>query len=231
MLLKDVLIIFVKYPQAGLVKTRLAKEIGKNKACLLYRLFVETILKRTPDKRFSRIIFYWPVHKKKEMRNWLGNDFKMYPQKGKDLGERLSQAFKFVFQKGAKRVVAIGTDSPTLDKRIILDAFCELETRPCVIGPSLDGGYYLIGLSIFKPELFKGISWGEDVVFGQTVEQLRRLKLSYSLLEPTVDVDSYRDILLLRKKLKIAHQKNPPGLNCLLTTLDKLENLLMYQKP
>lgn len=201
MLLKNVLIIFVKYPQPGFVKTRLAKDIGKDKACLLYRLFVETILKRTQDKRFSRIIFYSPANKKNEIEKWLGDDLEMYPQKGKDLGERLSQAFKFSFKKGAQRVIAMGSDSPMLDNKLILKAFNRLKQVNCVLGPALDGGYYLIGFSSFCPEIFQGIPWGESRVLEKTKDKIKKLGLELSLLESHLDIDNLDDLNMFQKIL------------------------------
>jgi rSAM/selenodomain-associated transferase 1 len=178
----NVLIIFVKYPEPATVKTRLAKSIGKDSAARLYRAFVEAVVKRTEGKRFQRVIFYSPSGKERQMRNWLGAGLEFYPQEGAILGERLSRAFQFAFKNGAKKVVAIGSDSPTIDKRIILDAFRRLKRAQCVIGPASDGGYYLIGLSSFYDGIFKGICWGTGSVLGRTVDKLRRLKIKYAIL-------------------------------------------------
>lgn len=201
-LLDNVLIIFVKYPQPGFVKTRLAKEIGKENAASLYRLFVEAILSRTDDKNFNRVIFYTPAEKRHQIKDWIGSDMDIYPQKGKDLGERLSHAFKFIFEKGAKRAVVIGSDSPTIDKKIILQAFKELEYNECVIGPSSDGGYYLVGLSYFHTEIFKDITWSTNKVYEQTLNRLRKLKLKFSSLDELFDVDNFEDLVTLKRSLR-----------------------------
>lgn len=203
MLLDNVLIIFIKYPQPGFVKTRLAKDIGKENASILYRLFVEAVLSRTKDRDFKRIIFYYPPESKNRIRNWIGQDYDIYAQKGIDLGNRLSNAFEFTFKKGAKRVIAIGTDSPHLDKKIILKGFKELENKPSVVGPTLDGGYYLLGLSQFHQELFQDISWGTHKVFRQTLDILKKLKIKFSLLEKELDVDTLDDLILLKNKLAV----------------------------
>lgn len=222
MLLDDVLIIFVRYPQPGMVKTRLAKEIGNKKAALLHRLFVEAILMRTNDTDFARFVFYYPPEKREAIRNWLGQDLVIYPQEGDTLGERLSNAFKFTFKKGAKKVVAIGTDSPTIDRKVIKDAFRLLKNMKCVLGPALDGGYYLIGLSSFLEGLFKRISWGTGRVLEQTRDRLKRLSANYSLLDKSFDVDSYRDIFLLKYGLQNALKKNPVGLGPIISVLDEI---------
>jgi glycosyltransferase A (GT-A) superfamily protein (DUF2064 family) len=98
-----VLIVFVKYPQAGRVKTRLAKEIGKIKAALLYKKLAEKIIKQTRCRDYQQVIFYTPKNKKKEIAGWLGKDLNYSSQQGRDLGQRIHKAFDLVFKQGAKR--------------------------------------------------------------------------------------------------------------------------------
>lgn len=216
----NVLIIFVKYPQAGRVKTRLAKHIGKQKAADLYRLFTEAVLKRTKDKNFRRLIFYTPPDKEKEIKKWLGSDgLEFRPQRGRGLGERLFNAFRLALgSSSARRVAAIGTDSPLIDRKVINNAFKALETKQCVLGPALDGGYYLIGLSSFNKEVFKGIDWGTRKVFKQTIAKLRRLNISHSFLDTSFDVDTHRDVSSLKQELRDISQKNH---------LNKISNFLL----
>jgi rSAM/selenodomain-associated transferase 1 len=227
---RDCLIIFVKYPQAGKVKTRLAKSIGEENAARLYRALVETLLKRTNSDKFQRIIFYSPRGKGKEMRRWLGEDFAFVPQKGKGLGERLSGAFKFAFRNGAKRVIAIGSDSPTLDKKFIAEAFGELKDAQCVIGPALDGGYYLIGLSSWIDGIFKGIQWSTESVLNRTISKLKQLNIKHILLGKSFDIDSYQDIILLRKRLQGAFGINPAGLKRLSCVLEELQGTYLHMR-
>ena len=236
----NVLIIFIKYPQAGFVKTRLAKEIGKKNASELYRLFVETILSQVKDKNFTRVIFYSPVSKRNEIKRWLGENpalarkggvnLVLYPQKGRDLGERLSDAFRLVFRKGAKRVVVIGTDSPTLDKKIVLDAFERLNNVQCVLGPALDGGYYLVGLSYFYREIFKGINWSSVKVFNQTLAIIKRLRIQFSLLKENFDIDNLCDLMSFRRRLPQIHKTNSADLTYLIEALDKVLKDQKYVK-
>lgn len=220
---RDCLIIFVKYPQAGRVKTRLAKSIGEENAARLYRALVETLLRRTQGNKFRRIIFYSPCGKEKEMRGWLGEDFIFAPQKGRGLGERLAGAFRFAFRNGATRVIAIGSDSPTLDKKLIAEAFGKLKDARCVIGPALDGGYYLIGLSSWLEGIFKGIRWSTESVLIQTIARLKQFKIRHILLGKSFDIDSYHDIILLKKKIQEASGRNPLGLKRLSCVLEELE--------
>ena len=210
----------MKYPEPGLVKTRLAKNIGEYQAASLYRLFVEAILARTEDARFSRIIFYSPPEKKSEIMDWLGHKTGVYyPQRGDTLGEKLSNAIEVMFKNGAGKVVTIGTDSPTVDKKIILKAFEKLENKPCVIGPAIDGGYYLIGLSSFHKKIFKDIDWSTENVLKQTRERLNELKLNFAILDEKPDIDSFDDLLALKDELPVAHKINPVGLAPIISVL------------
>lgn len=204
---KNALIIFIKYPQPGKVKTRLAKGIGGEKSVLLYRMFVDALLKRTAPGNFQRMVFYSPANKKNEIAKWLGEDIRIYPQRGGALGDRLLKAFDFAFKNGAEKVIAIGSDSPLLDNALINRAFRCLRNKEIVVGPAFDGGYYLIGLSSLEKSLFQGISWGTEKVFKQTMEKIREKKKSHEILSVHFDVDRKEDIFLLRDKIK------GPGIN------------------
>ena len=222
MFFSDVLIIFVKYPQPGSVKTRLRKTIGARKATLLYKLFVKSILEATNSNTYRRMIFYTPAGKEKEIKDWLGEGREVYLQRGNNLGERLSNAFQFAFQNGARSVVAIGTESPLLDKKSILKAFKELKNKSCVIGPSQDGGYYLLGLSKFKREIFQNINWGTDRVFKQTLNAIKKSKLKFCLLELGFDVDTIDDLILLKQQLRNLRKAKSKLLSPLIDLLNKI---------
>jgi len=217
-----ILIIFVKYPEAGFVKTRLAQSIGKERAASLYRLFVELLLKRISDISFERFIFYTPAEKKEKLSSWLGGGSKLFPQRGDNLGQRLSNAVQFAFAKGACGVVIVGTDIPLLDKEVILTAFKKLEDRQCVIGPSLDGGYYLLGLSHFDAKIFQNMNWGTDKVLNQTLEAVKHSRLTYSLLEERFDVDDIEDLVRLKLSLRRYRKAGPCELDLLSDRLDEL---------
>ena len=219
----NTLIIFIKSPDEGAVKTRLAQGIGKKKAAVLYRLFVEAILTRTKDKSFGRVIFYDPPDKREEIMNWIGDDTELHPQSGNGLGERLSNAFDFVFNRDARKAVVIGSDSPTIDANIIRQAFRELETREFVIGPSRDGGYYLLGMSSFRKEVFQGIEWSTDRVFKETVRVFESLGADFHILDKDIDVDRPEDLTPLKAKLARASRRNPIGLSRLSEILAQLK--------
>ena len=221
MLPDNVLIIFVKYPQPGFVKTRLAKEIGKKNASELYRLFVETLLARIKDKNFTRVIFYSPISKRNEIKRWLGDNLALSPQKGRGLGERLSYAFRLTFKNGAKRVVVIGTDSPALNKKLILDAFKKLKETQCVLGPAFDGGYYLVGLASFHEEIFQHIYWSSDNVFKQTLKTIKKSRISFSLLDKQLDIDNKDDLHTFCRGLSEIYRAEPEGLAPLVNFMTK----------
>jgi glycosyltransferase A (GT-A) superfamily protein (DUF2064 family) len=127
-------------------------------------------------------------------------------------------------------VVTIGTDCPLVDKEIINSAFAALESKQCVLGPSLDGGYYLIGLSLLKKEVFKGISWGTKKVFSQTLDRLKRTKMNYYILKSLFDIDTSQDAALLKEKLGRMHRL-PAGLWPVLARLRKLKYNKDNKKP
>ena len=198
----NTLIIFLKYPQPGLVKTRLGADIGNEKAAYIYKKFTEFILEEIKSNIYYQVIFYSPENKREEIVSWLGKDFEFYPQQGDDLGERIQHAFDYTFSRGAKRVVIIGTDNPLVSKDILQKAFSELVNSQAVIGPCLDGGYYLLGLSNYSKDIFEGITWSSKKVLEQTISKLKKQGFQYKTLEKQFDVDDIQNLKLLKDKLE-----------------------------
>lgn len=218
----NILAIFAKFPQAGMVKTRLSTEIGCRKVVALYRIFVETIVKNTEDKDFKRILFYAPPAQKKNFSDWLGSEIALHPQKGRELGGRLASAYRFAFAQGAGRVVVIGTDSPLIDRNIIRKAFAKLKNRDCVLGPSRDGGYYLLGLSHPCAEIFEDIEWSTKKVLKQTLKTLNTLNVSYTLLDEHFDVDTRADLIELKHSLRKLRRASSANFDLLLRVVKPL---------
>lgn len=192
--MKNKLVIFLKYPEPGKVKTRLAKIVGDEKAALLYKRFVEHVLKQTKSDKYERYLYFSPIDKKDLFIKWLGNGFKLIPQVGYDLGERLSNAYVDMFDLGADKVVAIGTDCLECDNIIIKKAFDVMEDCEAVIGPTFDGGYYLLGLKSFRMELFKNIEWSTPRVYAETEARFNKYGIGFRSLNKLQDIDTYDDL-------------------------------------
>ena len=189
--------IFVKYPEPGKVKTRLAGTLGKEAAARLYRRMAGDIIRRLALKgceQYETIIFFDPPERASDVRDWLGDDECYIQQSGGDLGERLSNAFRAVFNSGAGRAVVVGTDCPDVTQDIVTRALQHLREKDVVIGPAEDGGYYLLGLSSHAPGTFDSIDWSTGRVFQQTIEKIKQQGLSFVTLEPLKDLDGPEDL-------------------------------------
>ncbi|HIJ59284.1 MAG TPA: glycosyltransferase [Nitrospirae bacterium] len=179
------LAVFFKVPQLGRVKTRLAQKIGEEMALEIYQEMLDETFRKVASLEAIEIIGFYDG----EIDTTYCPFKKLYEQKGKELGERLIGAFEQLFKDGFEKVCIIGADSPTLPIQFIYDAFNLLERSRMVIGPTIDGGYYLIGLNSQTPEIFKNILWGSEKVFQQTMEIANNLKLAYQILPEWYDID------------------------------------------
>lgn len=188
------LLIFVKEPVPGQVKTRLAAEIGVDAACHVYRRCVERTLERLVALRDEITLCVEPAGATGRIQTWLGSAWPIQPQRGATLGERLANATNRTLTEGVQRVVVIGTDSPWIDHLRIEGAFLSLERADLVLGPAADGGYYLVGLAKPAPGLFRGIPWSTSQVLDQTLGKTRALGMRVSLLPEGYDVDRLTDL-------------------------------------
>lgn len=204
---RRILIVFVKSPEAGRVKSRLAAHIGGQKARQLYMLFVEDLLDSLDRRGFRLKIFFYPPDHKNVLAKWLGRHRCYEPQQGGDLGERMKHAFEKCFSDGFEAVILVGGDIPDMTGEIVKEGFAALKSSDAVIGPSHDGGYYLIGFrsGSFVPEVFTGISWGTDAVMKSTREILESKGLRLSFLPPWRDIDTNEDLTAL-----IERHRNAP---------------------
>lgn len=198
------LIIFAKAPVPGQVKTRLCPPLTGDEAATLHGSFVIDMLERTktavaklklPLDRYlacapsSTLVFFQIMEERQSV--------KLIDQVGDDLGVRMQQAFAALFGKGYQRVLIVGTDVPSLPLDHYQQALALLNTHDVVLGPALDGGYYLIGLTQPRPELFAGIAWSTDRVLAATQEKAAGLGLKTALLPPWRDVDTIEDLKAL----------------------------------
>jgi len=199
------LIIFVKYPQPGQVKSRLAKDFDSDFAADLYENFVFDILECAVKGDWQLRIYFDPPEKETEIKKLFSNDHEYRPQRGADLGARMKNAFADCFSKGFKSVVLIGSDFPDLPLKIIEDAFALLDSpSDTVIGPAADGGYYLNGLKAetFLPDIFSELLWSTSSVFAETVKILQACGKRTEILPEWQDVDTRDDLINLVERNK-----------------------------
>lgn len=161
------MIVMLKYPRPGRVKTRLAGTLGECPTAELYRCFVEDMLRTVDAQGVRSMLSVDPGEMQAEFASWLGTKRWLQPQCGADLGARMDDAFERAFAKGHERVVLIGSDLPDLPGQILQAAFGFLADHDVVIGPATDGGFYLLGWSCaaFRPGLLAAVPWGTPGVF------------------------------------------------------------------
>ncbi len=193
---KRSLLIFARAPEKGKVKTRLARELGRDLALDIYRGFVEKTVATAARAGLNTVVCYYPMGFKEMMQAWLGLNLAYLPQAGKDLGLRMAGCFKKIFQSGCRQAVLIGTDIPQIRPDHLSEAFLHLECHDTVIGPAKDGGYWLIGFNgcCFDPEFFNGIAWGSSTVFKESLGKMEKSGLSVAVLETLTDIDTLADL-------------------------------------
>ena len=189
---KEQLIIFVKAPRPGGVKTRIAETAGAERACAIYRELVETVLNNLNSIRHTQLRFS-PDDASREIARWRREHWNAEAQGNGDLGARLQRASDGAFANGAERVVIIGSDCPEVKAGDVRAAWKELQSHDLVVGPAVDGGYWLIGLRAPQPELFRDIAWSSDQVLAQTLARAKSLGLRIQLLRILNDIDTEAD--------------------------------------
>lgn len=188
------ILIFLKAPRVGFVKTRLAQAVGAERALEVYRQLVEGQLQRLETVEQVEIHFT-PADAASEMQAWLGPDRSYHPQVEGGLGERLASAIQSSFDGGAASVFCIGGDCPALGEAQIDAAMTALnDGEDVVFGPTEDGGYYLVGLKSPQPELFQSIAWSTGTTLQSSLAVAAKLGLKVKLLERLYDVDEASDL-------------------------------------
>ncbi len=189
------LLIFAKFPEAGKVKSRLARTIGAANAASAYKTMVEIVVRNTRpcNGEFAQVLYYDPPELREKFQSWLQISH-LKPQSGGDLGERMKRALTMTLEE-TEYAVLIGTDCIDVDRSLILKAFQDLQKKAdLVLGPAKDGGYYLIGCKKVCPAIFTGIDWGTERVFSQTLRVAEKLKLHVSCLPQLEDIDTGEQI-------------------------------------
>ncbi len=186
------LIIFTKNPEAGLVKTRLAQTVGDEKALEVYETLREHTALVTATVEAERQVYYSRFIPSSDL--FFTSKFTFKLQEGEDLGARMLHAIRTGFQTGFRHIVLIGTDCYELSSDTLNQAFNALERSDAVIGPAIDGGFYLIGLNMLLPELFLNRQWSTPEVCKETIEVLQRFAIPYELLTALSDIDTFDDL-------------------------------------
>ena len=202
-----VLGIFAKRPIPGAVKTRLAATIGVEAATELHEAMVLDLLDLWGGERIlaaggRRVLVYAPKDAGPWFDERVPQSFALQPQVEGSLGDRMAEFFAGELAEGARRVVLIGSDSPTLDPSLVISAFLCLEGKDLVLGPATDGGYYLIGCRGPVPPVFDDVVWGSASVLSTTLSLAERAGRSLAILPPWYDVDEERDLQVLAAHLR-----------------------------
>lgn len=203
--------VFAKQPRAGTVKTRLAADVGPDMAARLAEAFLLDTLEKVRSLPARRFIVHAPSSARDYFVSLARSDFKAVPQRDGDLGERLRGFLADVASplecagQPLPATILLGSDSPSLPREYLEQAWRELENAEVVLGPATDGGYYLLGCTRRMPPLFDGIAWSTADVLAQTCRKAADAALKVALLPPWYDVDTVEDLRFLRGHLAALH--------------------------
>ncbi len=186
------LIVFVRNASLGRVKTRLASTIGDEPALRVYQLLLRHTRSITEHLDCDKFVYYAEDINEDDL--WNPAIYQKRMQKGNDLGQRMQDAFSTLFEQGYARIVIIGSDCYQLTGQQLQDAFAFLRSGDAVIGPAMDGGYYLMGLWQVLPDLFREINWSTPTVFKETEALFKKFGHSYRLLPMLNDIDDENDL-------------------------------------
>jgi rSAM/selenodomain-associated transferase 1 len=185
-------ILLLKFPRKGEVKARLARQLGEDLVVDLYRNFILDMLSTLEVLGVRHAISYFPPGSLDPLSEWLSRPLSYHPQRGRDHPERLMNTFIDAFSRGEERVLVLASDVPDITPAVIAEACASLEQKDAVLGPSPDGGYYLIGFrrEVFREGAFRGIAWSTERAFSDTMSRLNGLSVHLLPLWPDVDTAS-----------------------------------------
>ena len=185
-------IVFLKAPRPGFVKTRIATELDAEGAAAIYQVLVGITLSRLESRSEVELRFA-PDDAAGELSHWRRPAWQLRPQGDGDLGARMGRAIDDAFSEGVARVLVIGTDCPEIEASDLDDGFSALEGHDLVVGPAVDGGYWLLGLDRPRPELMRDMRWSGDRVFDTTMHRARDAGLRVAELRRLRDIDTLED--------------------------------------
>ncbi len=198
----NAIVIMAKAPFPNKVKTRLMPPLEPEEASGLYHNFLLDKIEQVRSiSNVHPFIAYTPETAEAFFRSILPPGFELVSQSGTGLGERLAEISKYLFRRGFRKVVLLDSDTPTLPPGFIRDAILHLDKADVVLGPCEDGGYYLIGSRSYQPVLFKGIPWSTSQVAELTIGKVQSSGLKISLLDTWYDVDTFEELLRLKREL------------------------------
>lgn len=192
----DCILLLMRAPRLGEVKSRLSGFLHQELVLDLYRQFVLDTAETVAACEQNVLIFVDPPAAVEEVGHWLGDRFSYLGQEGKGLGERMANAFVCAFSRGFRRTILIGSDTPDLPRTILETSLEKLAKKDAVIGPSTDGGFYLIGFSIHQipKDVFRLPVWGSDSVFSDTSAVLSARGYDFHVLPEWTDIDHLHDL-------------------------------------
>lgn len=202
------IVIMAKYPQAGKTKTRLCPPLTQLQAAELYRAMLQDTVSLVAQlDNVDLAIAITPPDAREHFTELVTPGIQLLPVEGADIGECLVKALSGLLEQGYQKAIALNSDGPTLPSSFLVQASQELDLVDLVIGPSDDGGYYLVGVKRLVPEIFQSIAWSTRMVLTQTLERVIELSMSVKLLPAWYDVDIPEDLARIRSDL----QKLPDG--------------------
>ena len=196
--LKKLAVIMAKVPVPGKVKTRLSPPLTPLEAADLYRCFLQDrLLAMGSLSQVDIALAYTPSRAQKPFIDFCPEDFGLFAQHGRTLGEKLCNIFQEKLSEGYAAVSVMGSDSPDLPNRLIQTSFRLMQSQRAdlVLGPCPDGGYYLIAATKLYPELFSGIPWSTDKVLATTLIKAAKLGLKTELLPHWNGLDTFQDLV------------------------------------
>ena len=203
------LVIMAKAPKPGMVKTRLTQNLPSPAVTALYRCLLEDTLALARSLTSVEVAVMCPASDQDELAHLLGNTVRVVAQKGQGLAAGLISVFQHFTAAGRQHVIAFNSDSPHLAPSVLDSAFEILATHDVVVGPTHDGGYYLVGAKAAYPALFEGDGMGTGSALDRLLTRTKVLELSTGFTEPFYDIDVASDLILLARELRLAPAKAP----------------------
>ncbi len=207
--LNRTLVIMAKAPRHGMVKTRLAQSLPSAAVTALYRCLLEDTLALAMSLTSVEVAVMCPEADQEELADVLGNTVQVVAQKGQGLAAGLTSVFRHFTAAGRQRVIAFNSDSPHLPPLVLDSAFETLATHDVVVGPTHDGGYYLVGAKAPHAALFESDGMGTGSALDRLLTRAKSLELSIGFTEPFYDIDIANDLILLAHELQLAPEKAP----------------------